>query len=92
MSKPDESDWVANNSPAMKNAIAWLERQKIRFKQVSQFQLKVDDVNYYPGSQTVKYDGKKKERFSSWGMFQAIALDQKKLELRMLEKTQHNDL
>ncbi|WP_430427936.1 hypothetical protein [Parasphingorhabdus sp.] len=92
MSKQDEIDWAENNSSAMKSAIAWLEGQKIRFKQVSQFQLKVDDVNYYPGSQTVKYDGKKKERFSSWGMFQAIALEKKKQELKMLEKTQGHDL
>lgn len=46
-----------DDSPAMCEAISWLERNKWSFYRPTHVQLKIDDVSYYPDRGTIMIDG-----------------------------------
>lgn len=57
----------------MRETVDWCSANSINFKRVSQYQIKVGHLNYYPDRETIQFDGKPKLPYSTFEKFKRLA-------------------
>lgn len=75
-----------DDTPKMKEAVAWCLANRISFERTSKIQIKVQHLNYYPDPETVHIDGKPKMSNGTFQLFQNLALQNREWRKKHLGK------
>lgn len=75
-----------DDTPKMKEVVAWCLANAITFDRTSKIQLKVQHLNYYPDSETVQFDGRPKMPNGTFQLFQNLALQNREWRKKHLGK------
>lgn len=65
---------MPGDSARFREAVSWCQDNGITFERVSERQIKVQHLNYYPDRETVQFDGRTKIPQGTFELFKRLAL------------------